>query len=274
MIGGATAPQPLMLRCCQQLASSGVHAQLPYSSCLTITCLALHLSLSGAPAKSPHAPRTPPKKGGRWAAAGGGGGTKKLAAATTVASGEALQLLGPGKETRLVDQGIGASGGEARREARAGDDTLTSRMCVCVGVRECVFVNVCRVGKWNDKLAAMTRFKRALGVKKVDLVQVQQKVCEELNVAQVGAIFKGVDRILKDYTLGKKIGEGAFSEVFLLRSKTSKAAFADKIISKLNEAYDHPSLEKEVQIMKQTVHPNVMRLFAVYDEPFKTHLVN
>jgi len=145
---------------------------------------------------------------------------------------------------------------------------------VCVCVLACVFVNVCRVGEWNDKLAAMTRFKRALGVVKVDLVQVQQKVCEELNVAQVGAIFKGVDRILKDYTLGKKIGEGAFSEVFLLRSKTSKAAFADKIISKLNESYDHPSLEKEVQIMKQTVHPNVMRLFAVYDEPFKTHLVN
>jgi serine/threonine protein kinase len=138
-----------------------------------------------------------------------------------------------------------------------------------------VFVNVCRVGKRNDTLAAVARFKRALGLVQVDTeVHVHQKVCEELNVAKVGAIFKGIDRILKDYTLGKKIGEGAFSEVFLLRSKTSRSsAFADKIISKLNEAYDHPSLEKEVQIMKQTVHPNVMRLFAVYDEPFKTHLV-
>ena len=77
-------------------------------------------SLSGAQAKSPHAPRTPAKKGGRGAAAGGGGGTKKLAAATSVASGEALQRREPGKETGLADQGIGASGGEARREARTG----------------------------------------------------------------------------------------------------------------------------------------------------------
>ena len=38
------------------------------------------------------------------------------------------------------------------------------------------------------------------------------------------------------------------------------------------QAYDHPSLEKEVQIMKLVDHPNVMRLFAVYDEPTKAHL--
>ena len=38
------------------------------------------------------------------------------------------------------------------------------------------------------------------------------------------------------------------------------------------QAYDHPSLEKEVKIMKLVDHPNVMRLFAVYDEPTKAHL--
>jgi len=49
--------------------------------------------------------------------------------------------------------------------------------------------------------------------------------------------------------------------------------FADKLVSKLSDAYDHPSLEKEIQIMKMIDHPNCMRLFTVYDEPKMAHLV-
>jgi hypothetical protein len=96
--------------CCQQLAASGSRT-IAVFKLLTITCVALHLFLSGAPPKSPHAPRTPAKRGGRGAAVGGGGGAKKLAATTTTATGEALQMREPGKETRLADQGIGARGG-------------------------------------------------------------------------------------------------------------------------------------------------------------------
>jgi len=127
------------------------------------------------------------------------------------------------------------------------------------------------------KVTVLMRVTRALGLSTEVVKQevVTNKVCVacDLNSAVVGSVFRGADRILKDYILGKKVGEGAFSEVFLLKFKQSGKMFADKLISKLNEAYDHPSLEKEVQIMKLVDHPNVMRLFAVYDEPTKAHLV-
>ena len=94
-----------------------------------------------------------------------------------------------------------------------------------------------------------------------------------LLAAVVGSVFRGTDRVLRDYSLGRKLGAGAFSTVFLAKFKQSGKMFACKTISKLNDAYDHPSLEKEIQIMKLIDHPNCMRLFTVYDEPHKTNLI-
>ena len=131
-------------------------------------------------------------------------------------------------------------------------------------------------GKKGAPSSAMDRLKRMMGFDARPgevLSKVEAKTCPELDSKVVGSVCRGVDRILKDYSKGKKIGEGAFSEVFIVKFKQSGKMFADKLVSKLSDAYDHPSLEKEIQIMKMIDHPNCMRLFAVYDEPTMAHLV-
>jgi len=95
----------------------------------------------------------------------------------------------------------------------------------------------------------------------------------ELNPKIVGSVVKGVDRVLKDYKLGRQLGEGAFAKVFIARFKQSNKLFACKIISKISPDYDHPSMEKEIHILKKVEHPNCMRLFTVYDEPMRACLI-
>ena len=51
----------------------------------------------------------------------------------------------------------------------------------------------------------------------------------ELNPKVVGSVVKGVDRVQKDYKLGRMLGEGAFAKVFVARFKQSQKAFACKV---------------------------------------------
>jgi hypothetical protein len=67
------------------------------------------------------------------------------------------------------------------------------------------------------------RLKQALGVKKKANPKklANTEACRALEASVVGSVFRGADRYLKDYTIGRKIGEGAFSEVIHQRLKAS-----------------------------------------------------
>ena len=67
--------------------------------------------------------------------------------------------------------------------------------------------------------------------------------------------------ILDDYTLEKKIGKGAFGEVFLTTKKDTIKLFATKKMDK--ELFDNPTTKKyllnETYILKELNHQNIVK---------------
>ena len=71
------------------------------------------------------------------------------------------------------------------------------------------------------------------------------------------------------YDLKQLLGEGAFSKVYLAESKTDSGGLAAvKIIDKEELCKDEDKMflvDKEIEIMSQLDHPNIVRLFEVYE---------
>lgn len=72
---------------------------------------------------------------------------------------------------------------------------------------------------------------------------------------------------IKDYyEFGREIGRGGFSVVVEGGKKGTSERFAIKCIKKANvERDDIKLLRREIQIMKQVDHPNILKLFEVFE---------
>ena len=83
--------------------------------------------------------------------------------------------------------------------------------------------------------------------------------------------------IVNNYILLDILGEGSYAEVRLCKERTSDSLFAMKIISKEmlskkkgggnNSETFFDDIRREIAIMKKLLHPNVLRLFEVLDDP-------
>jgi len=76
------------------------------------------------------------------------------------------------------------------------------------------------------------------------------------------------------YTIGDKLGEGAFSVVHICHLKDTNEKFAVKIIRKSGLTPDDlVSLQSEIAIMRELDHPHIIKLMEVYNEPTNYYLV-
>ncbi|KAM3140347.1 hypothetical protein pb186bvf_007507 [Paramecium bursaria] len=80
---------------------------------------------------------------------------------------------------------------------------------------------------------------------------------------------------IKDaYKFDKVLGEGSYAVVRKGIRKQDNQEFAIKIIEKASlESDDHLAIQSEVEIMSQIDHPNIVKLYEVYDEKTKLNLV-
>jgi len=86
--------------------------------------------------------------------------------------------------------------------------------------------------------------------------------------------FIQYDQIKKNYVLGDEIGRGGFSIVYHAEKKADGEEFAVKKIEKKKvEGDDIKLLRREIQIMKQLDHPNILKLFEVYEDDESFYLV-
>jgi len=84
--------------------------------------------------------------------------------------------------------------------------------------------------------------------------------------------------VKKNYTIGDQLGSGNFAVV--KKAKREKPAgdegipvdVAIKIIDKA-KVEDMNDIQREIEIMSAVNHPNVIKLYEIYDEPKKMHLV-
>lgn len=89
-------------------------------------------------------------------------------------------------------------------------------------------------------------------------------------------IGKRRGQIRDHYSLGAKLGSGAFGFVRMCTHKTTKQCRAIKTIKKDSIAQDMAERAKffaEVDILKATDHPNIVRLYEFYEDEKYYHLV-
>ena len=73
------------------------------------------------------------------------------------------------------------------------------------------------------------------------------------------------------YTLGKTLGEGAYGKVKLAVHRMTGEKVAVKTFekSKLTEAQAQKRVAREVRILKALIHPHIIRLYEVVEEPYR-----
>eukprot|EP01017_Pseudomicrothorax_dubius_P017025 TRINITY_DN1931_c0_g1_i2.p2 TRINITY_DN1931_c0_g1~~TRINITY_DN1931_c0_g1_i2.p2 ORF type:complete len:142 (+),score=52.04 TRINITY_DN1931_c0_g1_i2:92-517(+) len=87
------------------------------------------------------------------------------------------------------------------------------------------------------------------------------------------SVFKP-GNIKDDYKFDKIIGEGSFAVVRKAFKKATNKEVAVKIIDKSTlESDDQLALQTEVEILSQIDHPNIVKLFEVYDERSKFYML-
>ncbi|CAG9329424.1 unnamed protein product [Blepharisma stoltei] len=100
---------------------------------------------------------------------------------------------------------------------------------------------------------------------------------EELNIWINKLSFVGIiDNIEKDYSMAREIGKGSFARVFLGIENTSSQEFAIKCFNKMdlwNRKNGIKHLLNEIDIMRKLDHPNILKLFKVYEDCDKVYLV-
>lgn len=80
---------------------------------------------------------------------------------------------------------------------------------------------------------------------------------------------------LNQYNLLKKIGSGAFSEVYKVEEKSSKTIFAAKILLKSLEQEDNTTiidLRREINIMSKLNHPSILQFIGFSPTNFLNEL--
>ena len=78
---------------------------------------------------------------------------------------------------------------------------------------------------------------------------------------------------LKDnYEVIKKLGKGGYGQVYQVRNKKSNELFACKKLSKL-DINNLEKFEREIKILIQTDHPNIIKLYDVYTTTNSLYLI-
>jgi calcium-dependent protein kinase len=82
------------------------------------------------------------------------------------------------------------------------------------------------------------------------------------------------ENIRDDYLIGKILGSGAFGEVRLCTHRKTGAKRAVKIIKKsFLQGKEETRFLQEIEILKTMDHPNIVRLFEVYQDPKRYFIV-
>lgn len=80
--------------------------------------------------------------------------------------------------------------------------------------------------------------------------------------------------ILNDYQIGKLLGEGSYGQVKLVRHIRTNVERAMKVIMKAGvpEA-ERLIMMKEVSILKSLDHPNIIKIFDLYEDDSKIYII-
>ena len=79
-------------------------------------------------------------------------------------------------------------------------------------------------------------------------------------------------KITDKYDIIKEIGSGGFSRCLLVKNKITNQSFACKELQKKSVS-DYEGLMREVNLMIQLDHPNIIKLYEYYEDEKKIYLI-
>lgn len=80
--------------------------------------------------------------------------------------------------------------------------------------------------------------------------------------------------ILDEYQVGKVLGEGSYGQVKLVLHRRTNMERAMKIIKKAGvSAEEKEIMMREVSILKSLDHPNIIKIFDLYEDDSKIYLI-
>ncbi|KAH9293454.1 hypothetical protein KI387_041339 [Taxus chinensis] len=98
-----------------------------------------------------------------------------------------------------------------------------------------------------------------------------------LSMAKMGAKMenKGSNTLMGKYELGRLLGQGAFAKVFLARNSKTGENVAIKVMNKAKilKVGMTAQIKREISIMKQVKHPNIVQLHEVMATKEKIYFV-
>ena len=80
--------------------------------------------------------------------------------------------------------------------------------------------------------------------------------------------------ILDDYQFGRILGEGSYGQVKLVRHIRTNVELAMKVVKKAGVPEEEKLLMmKEVSILKTLDHPNIIKVFDLYEDDSKIYII-
>jgi serine/threonine protein kinase len=82
--------------------------------------------------------------------------------------------------------------------------------------------------------------------------------------------------VFDQYFFGKVLGRGNFAKVYLCKRKADNKEFAIKTITKekiMEHSRNVRSVYREIKVLRIAIHPNIIKLYEVYEDDLYIHLV-
>jgi calcium-dependent protein kinase len=100
----------------------------------------------------------------------------------------------------------------------------------------------------------------------------QRKIARETLLVKVVLMNFSRSSILESYELGPTIGQGSFAVVKLCKNRKTGEEVAIKVIDKKN-ARAVEDLQSEAEVMAKIDHPNVIRVYQIFENTTKCYMV-
>ena len=95
---------------------------------------------------------------------------------------------------------------------------------------------------------------------------------EQISFNKANIIMQGAGKFGRKYKKIKELGAGSFAKVFLIQNKQTRQIYACKELIK-SKLSDLTKLREEINIMSKCDHPNIIKLFEVYEDSRYIELV-
>jgi len=98
--------------------------------------------------------------------------------------------------------------------------------------------------------------------------------CDTISISASQFIQETKGNFYSSYRMGKMLGKGGFGTVYLCAHRDTNELRAVKVIDK--RTFDSQTLEaylNEVKVLKTLDHPNIVRLFEVFEDSKRCYLI-